>query len=317
MFTILPRNYSHVFIFFFPLYINWNGCLLFNEVLFHCNFHFLMWSLLLMLHPLIGLFIFRVLGYPYQLVVPGQVPCVGLILPCRNFRLLASCYVGWPSTSLVRWLPCIWITVLLKCTCVIKVVQCLLFFPDWPAGQSLLNLKNLRFTAALDYNAKKRIKYSEINRKFQFKRINGRKYGAKSLHRQWDTNSGVHWEVLIPISLSLQSIHPRYLSALLNVRSLSSNLLQIQHLLESSSLDILALTETWTKQNQSLEIVQGTLSTMGYSLVSSHRPGRIGGGLGLIHKDSIEVKKKDAGISQTFEHLTLELANNSIIAIIY
>ena len=27
-----------------------------------------------------------------------------------------------------------WITVLLNCTCVIKVLQCLLFFPDWPAG---------------------------------------------------------------------------------------------------------------------------------------------------------------------------------------
>ena len=28
-------------------------------------------------HPLIGPFIFRDLGYLYQLVVPGQVPCVG------------------------------------------------------------------------------------------------------------------------------------------------------------------------------------------------------------------------------------------------
>ena len=55
-------------------------------------------------------------------------------LPCRNIRLLQSCYVEWPSASLVRWLPCIWITVLLRLTCVIKVVQCLLFFPDWPAG---------------------------------------------------------------------------------------------------------------------------------------------------------------------------------------
>ena len=183
--------------------------------------------------------------------------------------------------------------------------------------QLLLNLRNLRFTAALEYNIKERIKYLQINKKFQFRRGNGRKYGAKYPHRQWDTNSGVHWEVLRPISLSLQSTSPRYLSALLNVRSLSSNLLQIQHLLESASLDILALTETWTKQNQSLEIIQGTLSTMGYNLVSSHRPGRMGGGLGLIHKDNIEVKKKDAGISQTFEHLTVELANNSIMAIIY
>ena len=118
----------------FPLYVNWNGCLTYNKLLFHCTFHFLMWSLLLMLHPLIGPFIFRDLGYLYQLVVPGQVPCLGLILPCRNFRLIPSCSAGWPSASLVRLLPCIWITVLLRHTCVIKVVQCLLFFPDWPPG---------------------------------------------------------------------------------------------------------------------------------------------------------------------------------------
>ena len=84
--------------------------------------------------PILGPFIFRDLGYLYQLVVHGPVPCLELILPCRNFRLLWSCYLEWPSASLVRWLPCIWITVLLKLTCVIKVVQCLLFFPDWPAG---------------------------------------------------------------------------------------------------------------------------------------------------------------------------------------
>ena len=111
-----------------------NSCLPYNKVLFHCTSHFLMWSLLLMLHLVIGPFIFRVLGYCYLLVVPGQVPCLGLILPCRNFRLLLSCSVGWPSASLVRLLPCIWIIVLLKRTCVIKVVQCLHFFPDWPAG---------------------------------------------------------------------------------------------------------------------------------------------------------------------------------------
>ena len=128
-----PTQYSCMFIFLFPLYVNWNSCLNYYNDLFHCTFHFLMWSLLLMLHPLIGPFIFRVLGYLYQLVVPAHVPCLGLILHCRNFRLLPSCSVGWPSTSLVRLLPCIWITVLLRCTCVIKVVQCLLFFPDWPA----------------------------------------------------------------------------------------------------------------------------------------------------------------------------------------
>ena len=152
---------------------------------------------------------------------------------------------------------------------------------DWIyTRQSLLNLRNLRCIAVLDYKIKQRITCLTVNKKFRSKRGNGRSnYGAKSLCRPWDKNSGIHWEVLKPIPASLQFILPRYLSALLNVRSLSSNLLQIQHLLESSSLDILTLTDTWTKQNQSLELIQGTLSTMGYSLVSSHRPGRTGGGL--------------------------------------
>ena len=34
---------------------------------------------------------------------PGQVLCVWLILPCRSFRLLSWCCVGWPSTYLIRW----------------------------------------------------------------------------------------------------------------------------------------------------------------------------------------------------------------------
>ena len=174
---------------------------------------------------------------------------------------------------------------------------------DWIyARQSLLNLRNIRCIAVLDYKIKQRIKCLKINKKFRYKRGNGRSsYGAKSLSRLWHKNSGIHWEVLKPIPANLQFILPRHLSALLNVRSLSSNLLQIQHLLESSALDILALTETWTKQNQSLEMIQGTLSTMGYSLVSSHRPGRTGGGLGLIHKDIIKVKKKDAGKKPNFQ----------------
>ena len=143
--------------------------------------------------------------------------------------------------------------------------------------QSLLNLRNLRYLAVLDYKIKQRIKCLNINKKFRSKRGNGKSsYGAKSLCRSWDRHSGIYWEVLKPIPPSMQYTPSQYLSALLKMRSLSSNLLQIQHLLESSSLDILVLTEIWTKQNQSLEVILGTLSTMGYSLVEAHRPDRTG-----------------------------------------
>ena len=54
-----PTQLFHMFIFPFPPYINWNGWLIYNKVPFLWNFHFCMWSLLLMPHPLIGPFIFR------------------------------------------------------------------------------------------------------------------------------------------------------------------------------------------------------------------------------------------------------------------
>ena len=131
--TLLPPCFL---LFTFPLqvFVYWNGYLICNRAQFLCNFQFLMWLLILMPCPLIGPFIFRGLVYHCWLVDPGQVLCVGLILPCRSFRLLPWCCLECLSTYLVRRLPCIWITVLQKHICLIKMVQCLLFFPDWPAG---------------------------------------------------------------------------------------------------------------------------------------------------------------------------------------
>ena len=111
----------------FPPYVKWNSYLICNRAQFLCNFHFLMWLLLLMPYPLIWPFIFRDLVYPYWLVDLGQVLCVWLILPCRSFRPLPWCCIEWLSTYLVRWLPFIWITALLRLICVITVIQCLPF----------------------------------------------------------------------------------------------------------------------------------------------------------------------------------------------
>ena len=88
---MLTVNHSpaHLFLlltFPFQLYINWNGYLIFNRAQFLCKFHFLMWLLLLMPCPLIGPFIYRDLVCHYQLVDPGLVLYVGLIVPYRSFR---------------------------------------------------------------------------------------------------------------------------------------------------------------------------------------------------------------------------------------
>ena len=114
LFITLPPICFLLFTFPFQLYINWNGYLICSRAQFLCNFHFLMWLLLLMPWPFTGPFIFRDLVCHYQLVDPGLVLCVGLTLPCRTFRLSPWCCVEWLSTYLVKSLPCIWITALQK-----------------------------------------------------------------------------------------------------------------------------------------------------------------------------------------------------------
>ena len=134
LFITLPPICFLLFTFPFQFYINWNDDVICNRAQFLCNFHFLMWLLLLMSLPLTGPFIFRDWVYHYWLVDPGQVLCVALMLPCKSFSPLPWCCIDGLPTYLVRWLPCIWITALQKLICVIKAVQCLLFFPGWHAG---------------------------------------------------------------------------------------------------------------------------------------------------------------------------------------
>ena len=184
--------------------------------------------------------------------------------------------------------------------------------------QSPQNLRNPRYFVVLDNRTKFRIKWLNITRKFRSKRGNrSNRHGTKSALRSWDRNSGIHWELLKPIPVSIQSHPLLILSCLLNARSLSSKLIQIQHLLEISSLDILALTETWTKQNQCLEVIKGTHSTICYNLVVEYRPDKTGGGIGIIHRDTLKVRKVDVGRHLTLEYLILELAGRSIISIMY
>ena len=70
IFTILPPIYFLRFTFPFPHYVNWNVYLNCNRAQFLCNFHFLMWLLLLMPHPLIGPFYFQGSGLPLSVSGP-------------------------------------------------------------------------------------------------------------------------------------------------------------------------------------------------------------------------------------------------------
>ena len=69
---------AHFFLFFTFLFlfcISFRGCLNGNSVQYPCNFLFMIWLLLLMLHPIMWPFIFRVLQFPSPVVASGLVLC--------------------------------------------------------------------------------------------------------------------------------------------------------------------------------------------------------------------------------------------------
>ena len=121
---------AHLFLFtiLFQFGVSSRGCLHCSRVWSSCNFLFLMWLSLPMLCPIVRPFIFRVLRFPYPVVVPGLLLCTRCMMPCKNSRLLPSCCIKWHFFCV--WLLYIWTIVPLKLIDVIKVVQHLYFFPD-------------------------------------------------------------------------------------------------------------------------------------------------------------------------------------------
>ena len=72
--------------------------------------------------PSLGLYM-HCSGVPCPIMAPGLVLCARCILPCKNSRLLHSCYVRWPLGYPIRQLPYIWTIILQMLIYVIRVVE--------------------------------------------------------------------------------------------------------------------------------------------------------------------------------------------------
>ena len=86
-FITLPLMYFFLFTFFPHSCFSSRGCLSCNSVHCPCNFLFLIWLLLPMLFPIIGPFIFRVMGFRSPVLASGLVLCARVILPSKNSRM--------------------------------------------------------------------------------------------------------------------------------------------------------------------------------------------------------------------------------------
>jgi hypothetical protein len=88
----------------------------------------------------------------------------------------------------------------------------------------------------------------------------------------------------------------------LNARSVKNKSTSICDLMLSNNADILALTETWLGTSVDKPVIS-EITPNGYSIHQIARNGKTGGGVAVIHKSNIEVKRSKH--SQIFSHFEL------------
>ncbi|XP_068684753.1 uncharacterized protein [Montipora foliosa] len=98
--------------------------------------------------------------------------------------------------------------------------------------------------------------------------------------------------------------------AVANVRSARNKTdLIIDHVM-GNKIDLCVLTETWLKDEDSVSI--SSLSPPGYLFHNCPRPSqRIGGGIGLMHRDNLQTSRTDSGEKRSFEYCEWNIMNLS------
>ena len=86
---------------------------------------------------------------------------------------------------------------------------------------------------------------------------------------------------------------------LLNARSVRNKSVVLMDYLCDCKADLYAITETWLTEDDAAVRVE--LNLDGYNFLDHPREGRCGGGTGLIFRDSLRVKKVEAGEKSSFE----------------
>ena len=105
---------------------------------------------------------------------------------------------------------------------------------------------------------------------------------------------------------------------LLNIRSLRNKTADFVDYVCETKVDLFAITETWLCPND--DAIRNESCPVGYVLADHSRTGRRGGGTALVYRNSLTVKKIDAGEKTSFEfsEWTVQSASHNLrIIVIY
>ena len=110
--------------------------------------------------------------------------------------------------------------------------------------------------------------------------------------RPWNTNQGVHRNLLIPLERHHNTLWNPSISNLMlpNIQSLKLKIDVIEHCILEHKLGICFITETWISKNEDLQYIKANLKMQGYHILSCERENRKGGGLACIYNEKLKMK---------------------------
>ena len=124
-----------------------------------------------------------------------------------------------------------------------------------------------------------------------------------------------------PIPVENPSLHnvKGLKASLWNARSLKNKTMVVNEYKNEHNLDILFFTESWLKPDDQMEI--GEIENAGeFKFLTIPRSDRKGGGVGCLHKTSLDVKMLNTSNLSTFEHMALQIKTkhvNMTVIVIY
>ena len=148
------------------------------------------------------------------------------------------------------------------------------------------------------------------------------KRGGKKHARPWDTNQGVHRNLLIPLERHHKTVWNPSLSNLMltNIQSLKPKIDVILHYILEHKVDICFITETWISKNEDLQYIKANLKLQGYHILSCERENRKGGGLACIFNENLKMKAPKSQKYESFGLLTVQVnikSKTNIFSLIY
>ena len=169
----------------------------------------------------------------------------------------------------------------------------------------LLNLRSKAYIARMDTDT---CKHKTFKNKAELQK---EKRKEKICQRVWDNNNGIHHNLQQPLNRSDKTFWnlTKLNMVPVNIQSLKPKLDMLMHHMQLNNINMCFVTEILTQYGNEPEYqyIMANLDTAGYNILIQSRENRKGGGITVVYKSHLQVKKLSFNEYTSFESLTINL----------